>query len=156
MSENVRVGQPTLYTGDIELTASFYRRLGFEEAYRFPPTGDQPPAFIAMHLGTFYLTLAQLDIVRAQTGLPDLGMATSRQFDITIIVDDVDGLVADLGAPVVLAPRDEPWGDRHAYVTDPDGNYIQITTHADHDISQFTDFTADWGTPQDGADRIAS
>jgi lactoylglutathione lyase len=147
-TDHVRVGQPTLFTVDIEDTAAFYRRLGFAEAYRFPPFGEEPPAFIAMHIGTFYITLARLEVIKQQTGLPGVGIATSRQFDITVIVTDVDATVADLrefGATVVMEPRDQPWGDRHAYVTDPDGNYVQITTHANHDVNDFTDFTANWG-----------
>jgi lactoylglutathione lyase len=156
-TNSVRVGQPTLFTADIEATARFYARLGFVEAYRFPPLGDTPPAFVSMHRDTFYITLAQIDVIKQQTGLPRVGRATNRQFDITVIVTDVDEVVADLrsaGARVVMEPRDQPWGDRHAYVTDPDGNYVQITTHTDHDVNQFADFSADWGTPSDG--RAAS
>ncbi|HET9141287.1 VOC family protein [Actinophytocola sp.] len=149
-TNNVRLGQPTLYATDVEATAAFYRRVGFEEAYRFPPTGDTPPAFICLNRGTFYLTISQIDVIRQQTGLPKVGRTTNRAFDITVIVTDVDGVVADLaraGARVLVEPRDQPWGDRHAYVTDPDGNYVQITTHADHDISQFSEYQPEWDTP---------
>jgi lactoylglutathione lyase len=152
-TNNVRLGQPTLFATDIGATAAFYGRLGFEEAYRFPPA-DEEPAFISLHRDTFYITIAQIDVIRQQTGLPQVGRAATRAFDITVIVTDVDRVVADLceaGAAVVMAPRDQPWGDRHAYVTDPDGNYVQITTHADHDVSQFTDFTATWGADEDRA-----
>lgn len=144
--QNVRVGQPTLFTKDIEKSAAFYLRLGFVEAYRFPP-GTTAPAFISLHRDTFYITLAQIDAIREQTGLPRIGRATNRQFDITVIVDDVDDTVStlrDAGAKVVMEPRDQAWGDRHAYVADPDGNYVQITTHEDHDISQFADLAAAW------------
>ena len=40
---------------------------------------------------------------------------------------------------------DQPWGERNSYVTDPDGNYVLITTHEDHDASVFADTTVNWG-----------
>lgn len=53
---------------------------------------------------------------------------------VAFIVDDVDALAAGLaagGVPVVTPVRDEPWGQRHTYVTDPSGtlvDVVQVTT----------------------------
>lgn len=41
-------------------------------------------------------------------------------------VDAVFGEYTAKGAPVVYAPRDEPWKMRSAMVADPDGNLIEI------------------------------
>jgi predicted enzyme related to lactoylglutathione lyase len=44
-------------------------------------------------------------------------------------VDDVDACAQrlhDAGAPVVQELRDEPWGQRHLYVTDPAGTLIDV------------------------------
>lgn len=141
-----RHAHPTLFAKDVARTATFYARLGFAECYRFPQA-DPAPAFLAMWRGNFFITLAQIDTIKRQTGLPRVGMATNRQFDLTVIVDDVDETVAELrvaGTVVVLEPRDQVWGERHAYVTDPDGNYVQITTHTNHDDNSFNDLPQDW------------
>lgn len=45
-------------------------------------------------------------------------------------VDDVDAAVARLRAaqvPIVLEPTEQPWGERVAYVSDPDGNLVMLT-----------------------------
>jgi lactoylglutathione lyase len=45
-------------------------------------------------------------------------------------VDDVDAMVERLRAaavPVVLEPVDQPWGERVAYVSDPDENLVMLT-----------------------------
>jgi lactoylglutathione lyase len=58
-----------------------------------------------------------------------------HQFDVAILVPDVDGTVNRLrtnGARVVMAPKDQPWGERQAYVSDPEGNFVQISTHHNH------------------------
>ena len=47
-----------------------------------------------------------------------------------IYADDVDGAIAMLreaGVPVLAEPIDQPWGERTAYVEDPDGNPVMIT-----------------------------
>jgi lactoylglutathione lyase len=31
-----------------------------------------------------------------------------------------------------MAPKDQPWGERQAYVADPEGNFVQLSTHTDH------------------------
>ncbi len=46
------------------------------------------------------------------------------------VVDDVDAFIAGVkahGVPVVVEPRDEPFG-RHAIIADPDGYTVQIYT----------------------------
>jgi lactoylglutathione lyase len=46
-----------------------------------------------------------------------------------VYTDDVDQAVAELrqaGVPVLFEPTDQPWDERAAYVTDPDGNPILI------------------------------
>ena len=47
-----------------------------------------------------------------------------------IYADDVDEAVAMLreaGVRVLAEPIDQPWGERMAYVEDPDGNPVMIT-----------------------------
>jgi len=51
---------------------------------------------------------------------------------LTIEVDDVDQIYQQLkakGASIKIAIRDEPWGDRHFAIEDPNGIGIDIVTH---------------------------
>lgn len=48
-----------------------------------------------------------------------------------IYVDDADATVAQLraaGVTVVREPADMPWGERAAYVADPEGNLVSVAT----------------------------
>ncbi|WP_244466893.1 VOC family protein [Devosia geojensis] len=55
--------------------------------------------------------------------------ASGHRIELCINVEDVDACVAALrgiGAPVALEPVDQPWGERAAYVEDPDGNLVML------------------------------
>jgi len=50
-------------------------------------------------------------------------------FELGFKVVDVDAAYAELvaaGADAVTSPRDRPWGQRTAYVADPDGHLIEL------------------------------
>lgn len=50
-------------------------------------------------------------------------------FELGFKVADCDAAFAELraaGAPEVVPPADRPWGQRTAYVRDPDGNLIEL------------------------------
>ena len=51
---------------------------------------------------------------------------------LTIEVDDVDSIYNDLkkkGVPIKIDIRNEPWGDRHFAIKDPNGIGIDIVTY---------------------------
>ncbi|MBL0739601.1 VOC family protein [Chryseolinea lacunae] len=51
---------------------------------------------------------------------------------LTIEVEQVDkeyARIKSLGVPIAIALRDEPWGDRHFAITDPNGVNIDIVTY---------------------------
>jgi lactoylglutathione lyase len=53
----------------------------------------------------------------------------ARTFELCVYTDDVDDAVAQLriaGHPVLYEPANQPWGERMAYVADPDGNPVMI------------------------------
>jgi lactoylglutathione lyase len=134
-----RYGQPNLYTDDVDRMSGFYRRLGFTETWRFPSVGDADPAFACLRLGTFFVTVSLYSALHRAVDLPRIGRSERSQMEIVVIVDDVDATVERLradGVEVVLAPQDQLWGERHAYLLDPEGNYVQITTHSDVDWSE--------------------
>lgn len=52
--------------------------------------------------------------------------------DISIEVDDVDRLLADMqaaGLSIEYGPADEPWGVRRFFVRDPFGKLINVLSH---------------------------
>lgn len=52
---------------------------------------------------------------------------------LTLEVDDVDNVYQDIqnkGIPIVIELRDEPWGDRHFAIQDPNGIGIDIVTYS--------------------------
>lgn len=120
---------PILYTEDLPAARTFYRdRLGFTETFTFPAgTG---PEFVAMRLaGGGSLALAAAG--DGQVGAHGQAMhpRAGRQFELCVYTDDVDAAVAGLrehGVPVLVEPADQPWGERMAYVADPDGHPVMI------------------------------
>ena len=123
-----RIGHVHLKVADLERSLKFYRDLlGGSENYRFPETG--PPAFVVVRLGESDVGLGQLG-----DGAPLHGQAQrpaqGHRIELCLYVADVDATVERLkqsGTPVLLAPQDQPWGERVAYVADPDGNLLMLT-----------------------------
>jgi lactoylglutathione lyase len=120
---------PIVYTEDLGAALVFYReRLGFAQSYQFPPEG--PPVFVGLTLaGGGSLALAAVTDGEVGSHGQPLHARSGPQFELCVYTDDVDRAVADLrahGVPVLVEPRDQPWGERMAYVADPDGHPVMI------------------------------
>ena len=119
---------PMLSVDDLERSLGFYRDLlGYTEAYRFPE-GDAA-VFVTVRVGEH-----EIGIGRLGTGPPLHGQpqrpATGHRIELCVYVDAVDAIVARMktaGVPVLLEPTGQPWGERIAYVADPDGNLVMLT-----------------------------
>ena len=120
---------PIILSDDLTRLTEFYRlRLGFSESFRFPgPDEDGEAEFVVLGLGS-----AQFGFGRAATpalhGQPRAA-GTGNRVEICLYADDVDEAVEALrsaGTPVLYEPADQPFGERAAYVADPDGNPILI------------------------------
>jgi lactoylglutathione lyase len=112
---------------------AFYRDLfGFAETYRFPAEGE--PEFVGLDLDEGSIALAAVSNSTApEHGLP-LRPVAGRRFELCVYADDVDAAIDELraaGVPVLMEPADQPWGERLAYVQDPDGNPVHITAPID-------------------------
>lgn len=120
---------PILYARDLPRLIRFYRDLvGMTESFRFPEEGD--PAYVALTWGGGSLGLGTYDVTPGLEArdlrLPKEG----RGFELCLYVPDVDAVVARLraeGVGTLVAPVDQPWGERLAYVQDPEGNTIMLT-----------------------------
>ena len=73
-----------------------------------------------------YTRNAMGDILGAVLDPPSL---SAPSFELGFKVSDCDAAFAELvdaGAPSVARPTNRPWGQRTAYVRDPDGNLIEL------------------------------
>jgi lactoylglutathione lyase len=113
---------PIITVADFGRSLEFYAGvLGLTPGYRWPPEGEGEPQFVVVSLGESSLGLAQ-----AET---ELGEDRDR-FELCFYTDDVDVVVRQLRVkrvPVLREPEDMPWGERMAFVADPDGNRIHLT-----------------------------
>ena len=111
------------------LTASlrFYEQwLGGERNYQFPDAGEA--VFVTLRFGSSELGLGQLGAGPALIGQPQRP-ATGHRVELCLYVHGLEGVVAALAAaevPIVLPPTSQPWGERVAYVSDPDGNLVML------------------------------
>jgi lactoylglutathione lyase len=121
---------PILYTDDLPLSLAFYRDLlGFAVTFAFPEEGE--PGFVALALaGGAEIALADVSDPRAvHAHGKAVRPASGHGFELCVYADDVDAAVAGLrtaGVPVLAEPVDQPWGERMAYVEDPDGNPVMV------------------------------
>jgi len=121
---------PIVYCDDLPRSLRFYRDLlGFRVTFSHPEQGE--PGFVALQLGEG-AELALAD-VRDPEAVPLHGKtvrpASGHGFELCVYADDVDDAVTALraaGVPVLAEPADQPWGDRMAYVEDPQGNPVML------------------------------
>jgi len=105
---------------DFAASVRFYAALGGSEAYRFP---EDDPVFVTLRFGESELGIG------AMRGAPIHGRpqrpAAGHRIELCLYVDDVDAAAAGAGT-TVTEPQDMPWGERIAYVEDPDGNLVML------------------------------
>lgn len=120
---------PILYARDLPRLIAFYRDVvGMNESFRFPDDGE--PAFVTLSWGGGSLGLGTYDVTPGLEArdlrVPEAG----RGFELCIYVPDVDATVARLqaaGIRILVPPVNQPWGERLAYVLDPEGNTVMLT-----------------------------
>jgi lactoylglutathione lyase len=114
---------PILSTPDLTRSLRFYRDLlGGTVTYQFPP-GDEP-VYVGMRLGRSQLGVGKQD---------EPGVLTNDRVTLWVYAADCDAAVARLrdgGVEVVQEPADQPWGERMAIVTDPDGNRVIVASRS--------------------------
>jgi lactoylglutathione lyase len=119
---------PIFLTDDLAAITAFYRDLlGFKEAYRFPPSPVDEPEFLVLSMGSTQFGFGRAGSVPLHGRLRSL--ETGNRVEVCVYTDDVDEAIEMLrraGSPVLFEPADQPWGERAAYVADPDGNPVLI------------------------------
>ncbi|HWM94264.1 MAG TPA: VOC family protein [Thermoanaerobaculia bacterium] len=120
---------PILYARDLARTIRFYRDLlGMKESFRFPEEGEA--VFVTLKWGSAELGIGTYDPTPGLEGRPLHLPRGGRGFELCVYVADVDAVLSRLraeGVRVLVEPVDQPWGERLAYVEDPEGNTVMIT-----------------------------
>jgi lactoylglutathione lyase len=94
------------------------------------PLGHRSGPYAQLDTGTTRLALYQRNAMAATLDRPLQPPAPDAPgFEIGFKVPDVDAAYAELvagGARAVRPPVDQPWGQRTAYVADPDGHLVEL------------------------------
>jgi lactoylglutathione lyase len=117
---------PVLYVTNVRRSLEFYALLGYESRYQFPLEGD--PHYVGLERGESSLGIADSNWPEAQLGIT---VGTAPRFELFVYVDDVEATVESFrtaGYPVLQEPATMPWGERQAYVSDPDNNPVALAT----------------------------
>jgi lactoylglutathione lyase len=118
---------PMLSCEDLARSLAFYRDLlGGAESYRFGEDGE--PEFLTLAIGDSEIGLGGI-AAEPMHGLPQRP-ATGHRIELCVYVDDVDevlGHALAAGFEALTKPADMPWGERVAWLADPDGNAVMIT-----------------------------
>jgi len=119
---------PILYARDLPRLIRFYRDvLGMEEHFRYPAGGEA--TFITLKYGEAELGLGIYETPAGLEGRPQIPPSSGRGFELCVYVPDVDEVVTRTerdGVQTLVAPVDQPWGERLAYVQDPEGNTVML------------------------------
>ena len=111
---------PILLVDDVAQASAFYcSTLGFDETYR--NEDEHGVEFVFLALEPYGIGLG-----RRQSG-------DERDVALWIYADDVDAAAAGLreaGAEEVLAPTDQPWGERMCSFVDSNGHLIHVGAKA--------------------------
>lgn len=121
---NLKMKYMILYVEKYDECLRFYKEL-----LRLPIKGEHG-TYIEFDTGETILAMNSREAVRELTGLsiPN-GISESANFELGFIVEDVNETISRLreqGVKVLVEPITKPWGQTIAYVSDPDGNYIEI------------------------------
>jgi lactoylglutathione lyase len=116
---------PIIHCGDLERSLQFYRDgFGFSLKFRWPEEGAAEFFYLERNGSGLGLGRPNGDAY----GLP-VKVGLPATFVLCTYVQDLDRLYAALverGVRGLSAPADQPWGERIAYVQDPDGYPILV------------------------------
>ncbi|MEH7344475.1 VOC family protein [Bacillus sp. JJ1532] len=121
---NLKLGYVILYVENLEKTKHFYENLlGLELRNEFG-------TYIEFNTGSTVLSFNTREGGREVTSLPiPNGIRKEQTFELGFVTEDVEGVVEGLreeGVSILMEPVEKPWGQKVAYVEDPDGHYIEI------------------------------
>jgi lactoylglutathione lyase len=120
---------PVIYAKDVERVAAFYVRLGFQEGFRMPAE-DGTVGFIGLRRHDAQMAVTTEASPRILAGVEP---GPGPRHEMFVYVDDLDEALAGVReerATVLREPADMPWGERLAFVRDPEGNVVTLAETA--------------------------
>jgi glyoxylase I family protein len=120
-----RTPQVVLFSENPERAAAFYSNLGFTETFRVPTEGE--PIHVDLTLDGYKIGIASVASTREDHGLDPV--PKGQRAAVILWTDDAAAAFATLtanGVPGLVAPHEWLGRLRLAWVSDPDGNPIQI------------------------------
>lgn len=117
-----------MFSENLERAVAFYSSLGFTETFRVPTEGE--PIHVDLSLDDYKIGIASVASTRDDHGLDPV--PNGQRSAVILWTDDTAAAFAELtanGAPALAAPHE--WLGRLliAWISDPDGNPIQIVQH---------------------------
>jgi lactoylglutathione lyase len=122
---------PIVNCSSILSTRAFYQEVfGARQVYQFPEEGD--PVYLSLEIGEGQVALGvgTNPALYGRVPLPAAGNAV----DVCLYVPDLDEVVAAAasgGGAVAVEPVETPWGERVAYLRDPEGTMLLVIQAAD-------------------------
>jgi lactoylglutathione lyase len=114
---------PIINCRDLATATAWYERvLSGTVAYRFPEAGDADYLNLRVGDGQVALGRGTGPAMYGETPLP----ATGHAVDLCVYVPDLATVVEAAGAAVAVPPTDTPWGERVAYLRDPEGTMLLV------------------------------
>jgi lactoylglutathione lyase len=121
-----KINATLLMVRDFEASVKFYR-----DVLEFEPSVIDT-GFITFDIGVY--TLALLDLALAAKMISEEALQPAKEFIprslFAIFLDNADVAYEELkakGVNFIKPPTTQPWGQRTAYFTDPDGNIWEIS-----------------------------
>lgn len=124
----MRLGYVILYVPNVAKSMDFYEQaFGLEKGF-FHESG----VFGEMATGMTKLAFCEKGLASESCAMPvDTAgeISDKRSSEIAFVIENVDQCfekAVQAGAAPKVEPHDKPWGQRIAYVLDPDGNLVEI------------------------------
>ena len=121
----MRFGYTIIYVRDVPASLGFYERAFGLERRLLHESGQ----YAELETGSTALAFAAHDL--AADSVRELAKADPAGFEVCLVDEDVEGTykrAVKAGAEGVSEPEEKPWGQRTAYVRDPDGTLIEIAS----------------------------
>jgi uncharacterized glyoxalase superfamily protein PhnB len=114
-----------LYVDNVKETIEFYiKAFGFKSSF-IHESGE----YAELSTGNTKLSFSSKSLMKTLGKNTDTPHPQRPVFEIAFESEDVDKsfeIALQGGAQIIQAPRDEPWGQRTSYVSDPNGYLIEI------------------------------
>jgi Lactoylglutathione lyase and related lyases len=117
-----------IFVKDMPTMVRFYRDvLGFEIK-----EAENTTNVYLVKDGTLFLLYRRTDFEQMTESKFNYAHGTNGHFEIALSVDNYDAVdkayndAISKGATSVMKPNTEPWGQRTCYISDPEGNLIEI------------------------------